>query len=180
MAEKQSVNKVGITDAVNPFTRLNKYEKGSQPLYVIYVNLSGDELKNLEKMLLEKLGNQFIKRTDYGAEYFECEFQKIKYVVDSTLAPYMNCTQINKDITPKPCDEYKIYWNTAENVYVSPYDKTKYTTASSFKKHMIQKENAEIKRQKKIKKQTMKAGADFLKKNGIISSSTAKLAENFL
>lgn len=179
IAENQSVNKVGITDSVNPFTRLNKYEKGSQALYIVYINVNGVELKTLEKHILNILENFYAKRKDYGAEYFECDFFNLKKIVDKELSPYMNYTD-----SPIACshenDEYGIYWDTGEKVYVSPHDGTKYTTVSQFKKHMVQQENISIKKQKKINKTILKNGNNLLKSQGIISKSTSKLLDSLI
>ena len=174
IAENQSVNKVGITDSVNPFTRLNKYEKGSQPLYIVYVNLSGAELKSCEKHILDILEHTYVKRKDYGSEYFECDFLNLKQIIDKELTPYMNC----ESIACKEKDEYGIYWDTAEKVYVSPHDKTKYTSVSHFKKHMIQQENNAIKKQQKRNKALFKSGTELLRKQGVISKSSSKLLDS--
>jgi UDP-3-O-acyl-N-acetylglucosamine deacetylase len=177
IAENQPVNKVGITDSVNPFTRLNKYEKGSQPLYITYINVNGVELRNLEKHVLVILENIYVKRTDYGAEYFECDFFNLKETVDKELTPYMDC--IN---SPTTClhdkDEYGMYWDTGEKVYISPYDKTKYTTVTQFKNHMVQQENMSIKKQKKINKTVFKSGTELLRNQGIISKTTSKMLDS--
>lgn len=180
MAENQSVNKVGITDATNPFTRLNKYEKGSQPLYIVYVNVNGDELKSLEKHILVILENIYIKRKDYGAEYFECDFLNLKQVVDKELLPYMNCINGPSSSCLQNDDEYGKYWDTIEKIYVSPYDNTKYTTVSQFKKHMVQQENAAIKKQQKINKTAFKSGTELLRKQGFISKNTSKILDSFI
>uniref|UniRef100_A0A6C0J2M9 Bacteriophage T5 Orf172 DNA-binding domain-containing protein n=1 Tax=viral metagenome TaxID=1070528 RepID=A0A6C0J2M9_9ZZZZ len=180
MAENQSVNKVGITDATNPFTRLNKYEKGSQPLYIVYVNVNGNELKKLEKHILDILENIYIKRKDYGAEYFECDFLNLKQVVDKELLPYMNCINGPSSSCLQNDDEYGKYWDTIEKIYVSPYDNTKYTTVSQFKKHMVQQENAAIKKQQKINKTAFKSGTELLRKQGFISKNTSKILDSFI
>lgn len=180
MAENQSVNKVGITDATNPFTRLNKYEKGSQPLYIVYVNVNGDELKSLEKHILVILENIYIKRKDYGAEYFECDFLNLKQVIDKELLPYMNCINGPSSSCLQNDDEYGKYWDTIEKIYVSPYDNTKYTTVSQFKKHMVQQENAAIKKQQKINKTAFKSGTELLRKQGFISKNTSKILDSFI
>jgi hypothetical protein len=174
IAENQSVNKVGITDSVNPFTRLNKYEKGSQPLYIVYVNLSGAELKSCEKHILDILEHTYVKRKDYGSEYFECDFLNLKQIIDKELTPYMNC----ESIACKEKDEYDMYWDNSEKVYVSPHDKTKYTSVSQFKKHMIQQENNAIKKQQKRNKTLFKSGTEMLRKQGVISKSSSKLLDS--
>ena len=61
----EPVYKIGKT---NDFSkRISGYAKGSEPILMLYVNNSDI----FEKLIIEMFNINFIKRTDYGNEYFD-------------------------------------------------------------------------------------------------------------
>ena len=61
----ENVYKIGQTKKI--IQRLNQYDKLTLPLFTLYVN---DHIE-FEKIIKKKFNEKYIKRTDYGNEYFE-------------------------------------------------------------------------------------------------------------
>ena len=61
----EPVYKIGKTTDFSK--RISGYDKGSEPILMLYVNNSNI----FEKLIIETFKIHFIKRTDYGNEYFE-------------------------------------------------------------------------------------------------------------
>jgi len=73
----EPVYKIGKTNDFNK--RLLGYDKGSESILVLYVN----DCDSFERILLELFNLHFIKRTDYGNEYFEGNLSKmINIIID--------------------------------------------------------------------------------------------------
>lgn len=100
----ECVFKIGKTqDFVKRFTG---YDKGSIPVFVIYVK----ECNNLELSLIQKFDMRFSRRRDYGNEYFEGDINEMiniivnEYNNDNTLQ--YNC---NND---QPLKETNLFKNS--------------------------------------------------------------------
>ena len=94
----EPVYKIGKT---NDFSkRISGYDKGSIPILIIYVNNSDI----FEKLIIEMFNINFIKRTDYGNEYFEGNVSDmIDIIMDKfkELNMCYNIEQLNQELEQK-------------------------------------------------------------------------------
>lgn len=94
----EPVYKIGKT---NDFSkRISGYDKGSIPILIIYVNNSDI----FEKLIIETFKIYFIKRTDYGNEYFEGNVSDmIGIIMDKfkELNMCYNIEQLNQELEQK-------------------------------------------------------------------------------
>jgi hypothetical protein len=74
---KQNIFKIGKT--ANFEKRLQNYDKGSEPLFLLCVK----NHDNFEQQIKHILKEKFIQRKDYGEEYFEGNFKEILNVVNT-------------------------------------------------------------------------------------------------
>jgi hypothetical protein len=94
----ESVYKIGKT---NDFSkRISGYDKGSIPILIIYVNNSDI----FEKLIIETFKIYFIKRTDYGNEYFEGNVSDMICIIMDKFKELNMCyniEQLNKELEQK-------------------------------------------------------------------------------
>jgi len=94
----EPVYKIGKT---NDFSkRISGYDKGSIPILIIYVNNSDI----FEKLIIETFKIYFIKRSDYGNEYFEGNVSDmIGIIIDKfkELNMCYNIEQLNQELEQK-------------------------------------------------------------------------------
>jgi hypothetical protein len=106
----ENVYKIGKT---NDFTkRLSGYDKGSIPILILYVN----NCDNFEKILLEIFNLTFIKRSDYGSEYFEGEPSKmIQIIMDKFYELNILLCYSNETVKEEKTQTIK---NNSEEIFV--------------------------------------------------------------
>lgn len=90
----EQVYKIGKTDDFSK--RINGYDKGSIPIYFIYVN-NADTFENIMKDLFKIKFNQ---RVDYGVEYFEGNIKEMlkiisEYIISNQNLLYNNESEIS-------------------------------------------------------------------------------------
>ena len=94
----EPVYKIGKT---NDFSkRISGYDKGSKPILILHVN----NCDIFEKLIIETFKIHFIKRTDYGNEYFEGNVSDmIGIIMDKfkELNMCYNIEQLNKELEQK-------------------------------------------------------------------------------
>jgi hypothetical protein len=106
----ENVYKIGKT---NDFVkRLSGYDKGSEPIIILYVN----NCDNFERILLEIFNLQFIKRCDYGNEYFEGDVSKMIQIIMDKFNELDMCYSSNNDKQEKP--QIKQIINNSEEIFV--------------------------------------------------------------
>lgn len=96
---KEPVYKIGKTADFNK--RLSGYDKGNKPILVLYVN----NCDIFEKLIIEIFNTNFIKRTDYGNEYFEGNVSDMIGIIMDKFNDINMCYNIKE---PKQEEELKL------------------------------------------------------------------------
>lgn len=86
---KENVYKIGKSGDFNK--RLDGYDKGSIPIFTIYVS----ECDEFERQLITIFRSKFIIRSDYGSEYFE---GMVNVMINTILEEY-NKTVLNYNVS---------------------------------------------------------------------------------
>ena len=87
----EPVYKIGKT---NDFSkRISGYDKGSEPILMLYVNNSDI----FEKLIIEMFNTNFIKRTDYGNEYFEGNVSDMICIIMGKFKELNMCYNVEKE-----------------------------------------------------------------------------------
>ena len=87
----EPVYKIGKT---NDFSkRISGYDKGSIPILMLYVNNSDI----FEKLIIEIFNTNFIKRTDYGNEYFEGNVSDMIGIIMDNFKELNMCYNIEQE-----------------------------------------------------------------------------------
>jgi len=95
---KEKVYKIGKSIDFNK--RLEGYDKGSIPIFTIYVSTCDE----FEKILLTIFRSKFIIRSDYGSEYFEGD---ITLMINTILEEY-NKTKLSYKILETDDEEHQV------------------------------------------------------------------------
>jgi hypothetical protein len=106
---KENVYKFGKTEDFSK--RLCGYDKGSIPLFLLYVN----DIDSFEKEILVLFSTKFKKRDDYGSEYFE---GNIDEMIDLIIKYYnFNKTQVYNQIKiESPTNSFGTKEDNIENI----------------------------------------------------------------
>lgn len=86
---KENVYKIGKSGDFNK--RLDGYDKGSIPIFTIYVS----ECDDFERLLITIFRSNFIIRSDYGSEYFE---GTVNVMINTILEEY-NKTELSYNVS---------------------------------------------------------------------------------
>jgi hypothetical protein len=140
---KEPVYKIGKT---NDFSkRISGYDKGSIPILIIYVNNSDI----FEKLIIETFKIYFIKRTDYGNEYFEGNVSDMIGIIMDKFKELNMCynieqeeqKQVETNVTNNVLEEEDKYivCNYSTNNFKCNVCRNKYFTCNKkdFNKHLL-------------------------------------------
>jgi hypothetical protein len=108
----ENVYKIGKT--IDFTKRISGYDKGSEPILILYVN----NCDNFEKILLEIFNVQFIKRTDYGNEYFEGDISKMIQIIMDKFSELDMCYSNEKRKETHEETQKETNINNSEEIFV--------------------------------------------------------------
>jgi hypothetical protein len=90
---KEPVYKIGKTADFSK--RISGYDKGSEPILMLYVN----NCDIFEKRIIEIFNTNFIKRSDYGNEYFEGNVSDMIGIIMDNFKELNMCYNIEQEQT---------------------------------------------------------------------------------
>ena len=139
----EPVYKIGKT---NDFSkRISGYDKGSIPILMLYVN----NCDIFEKLIIEIFNTNFIKRTDYGNEYFEGNVSDMIGIIMDNFKELNMCynieqeeqKQVETNVTNNVLEEDDNYivCNYSTNNFKCNVCRNKYFTCNKkdFNKHLL-------------------------------------------
>lgn len=106
----ESVYKIGKTSDFNK--RLSGYDKGSEPVLILFVN----DCDIFERILIEMFNTCFIKRNDYGNEYFEGNVSQMIQMIMVKFNELNMCYSISKQSEQEQLIQSQLDYQTKQEL----------------------------------------------------------------